>query len=271
MALRIGGIHSILAVVAFAASCAPAKTAARLEKKQAQPDYAALASGAKPGWIAENAFVDEEEESFHVYAVAACPIEDKDVCWKPPLLIQACRNRALAELAKAIGSTSQDVQDSALVTTASATIDHAVVNRGWYDGDRTLYAVAEQLRPKDAPKVNALVRSKLSGGATIPRLEESVRNGAKAALERSGVCRDPHRRSSYACCGRADTFCSDPTRFDAQLGGGKCKCGDFLPCLFDFRCLDREGKKKCLCQGAKCPCEGLNCKKGQTCGDGRCY
>jgi hypothetical protein len=263
--------YTIALAVPLMAACVPATTATRTSKKPAAPDKRALASGPRPDWIDKSAFADEGDDALHVYAVAACPVEEKEVCWRPPIMMQACRNRALGELAKAIGSTQQDVEANALTTTASATIDHAAVNRAWYDGDRTVYALAEQLRAKDAEGATGLPRAKAQGGASISKTEESVRLGGRAALKASGICEDAHKRSSFACCGGAEAFCSDATRYDAMTGAATCKCGAFKPCLFDFKCIERQGAKKCLCEGSKCPCEGLNCKKGQTCGDGRCY
>jgi hypothetical protein len=261
--------HGALALFILA-SCAPRATPTKPAKK-APVEAAARPSGPRPEWIDKSAFVEESDTALHVYAVAACPIDEKDVCWKPPILLQTCRNRALSELAKAIGETQQTVADHALATTASATIDQAAVNRGWFDGDRTIYAVAEQLRAKDAALPTPLPRASFAGGSPLPRLEESLREGARASLRRRGICEDPHQRPRFPCCGGADTFCSDRSRFDAELPGGRCKCGAGTPCLYDFKCTERQGQKKCICQGAKCPCDVFNCKKGQTCGDGRCY
>jgi hypothetical protein len=139
------------------------------------------------------------------------------------------------------------------------------VKLGWFDGRRTLYALAEievsRPLPAHAPK----------GGIPIARLESTIKDAARAHLEATGVCRDPYKRLEVACCGGAATFCSDPKRFDRGLPGGKCACGDGPPCHQDYLCEERQGSKKCICRGPSCPCEIRGCAAGQTCGDARCY
>jgi hypothetical protein len=217
-------------------------------------------------------FYDDQSGAPRLYAVAACPIDAKEEpCWRPPILIKACRNRALSELGKVVGTTSEQQSEEAASTTSTATIRRAEVNVGWYDGDKTIYALAEQSVSMDLVNAKSVAPLAPSGGVPLTRLESDVRSGARAHLDALGVCKDPYHRMEIKCCGGAETFCSDKSRFDAELPHGKCRCGESKPCLFDFKCSIKAGKSKCVCQGKKCPCDILNCKVGQTCGDGRCF
>ena len=94
-----------------------------------------------------------------------------------------------------------------------------------------------------------------------------ITTAERARFEAAGVCKDPHRRADFPCCGPVGEMCHDPARFDTQTPP-RCACGELgRPCLQDFAC---EGGR-CVCRGPACPCDILRCREGQTCGDGRCY
>lgn len=266
---------ALASVVAISICCVPTKAQKPAETAAAAaPAKLAPSSGERPAWVDVPAFVGESSEAeggLRAYAVATCAIDtDTDVCWKPQLLIQACRNRALSELGKALGHPREEISSEGSSVTSTATLRRAEAKVGWYDGERTIYVAAEKVEPSRA-SLGQLPRIAFLGGVPMARLESDLRVGSRAFLEASGVCADPHRRPSAPCCGAPDTFCADATRHDGKVAGGKCRCGEGPPCLYDFKCEVRASAHKCICQGPKCRCEILNCRRGQTCGDSRCY
>lgn len=193
-----------------------------------------------------------------IAAVGSETLPDAEPCWSSGVLLTAVRNRALNALAVELGQTPES-------EAAIATLKNAEVKTGWFDGRRTLYALAT------IPSDKALPAHTPTGGVPILQLATVIKDAARAHLDQLGSCRDPYRRLDVKCCGGAATFCSDTARFDRGLPGGKCACNDGPPCHHDFVCEERQGQKKCICRGASCPCEVRNCPLGQTCGDGRCY
>ena len=210
--------------------------------------------GSEPNWVAESLFSDPSEGV--TYAVGQQSIGEGPLaaCPKDTLLLKkaeaAARERMVA--AGVAGSEAR-----------SAEVRYAL-----FDGLGTLFVVAG-LRA-EAPEGTKHLAPK--GGAGGPATIEAARAALALEVARSGVCDDPHRRAELPCCGSASTFCSDPERFDQRNADGTCACGADTPCLHDFRCETRQGQKKCICRGERCPCAAMiKCKPGQTCEDGRCF
>jgi hypothetical protein len=253
----------IIVVLVFVFLVTSLMSCAVLEGKKTEP--VRKASVSKPAWVEAGKFVLSSTISGDSARVGAVGVEvapDGNPCWSSGVLLAAVKNRALAELAKTFDTTPDS-------EAAIALLSGATVNTGWFDGDRTLYALAVIEKPR--AEIPALSTVAVSGAVPIAQLEVSVREAGRAHLAEAGVCNDAHKRLSVACCGGAKTFCSDPARFDKGGPAGTCSCGGGDPCHQDYVCEERQGAKKCICRGASCPCEVRDCTSGQTCGDGRCY
>lgn len=138
-------------------------------------------------------------------------------------------------------------------------------------GERTIHVlVGAPLGPTTKVSVRADVVPP-TGGLAPEALVDALREANRAALDATGACSDPYKRKDLSCCGPIEMFCSDPKRFNVRGPNETCGCGGGPPCLFDFSCVAKAGAHQCECSGTKCPCEGLLCDRGETCGDGRCY
>lgn len=230
-----------------------------------EPAKKAAAAVTKPEWVSAGKFVVSSTvsaDSVRVGAVGSEVAPDGEPCWSSGVLLAAVKNRALAELAKTFDAAPES-------EAAIALLNGATVNTGWFDGDRTLYALATIEKPRG--EIPSLTSVEVKGGVPIAQLEVAVREAGRAHLAEVGVCNDPHKRLSVACCGGPKTFCSDAKRFDKAGAAGTCSCGGGDPCHQDYACEERQGAFKCICRGPECGCEVRGCAVGQTCGDGRCY
>ncbi len=210
--------------------------------------------GAEPNWVAESIFSDPSEGM--TYAVGRQPIDSAPLssCPKDSLLLKKAEAAARQQLLE-FGIQEADARSADL-------------RFAWFDGLGTLHVVAGL--KAEAPEGTKHLAPK--GGAAGPAAIEAARAAIALEVSRSGVCEDPHRRAEFPCCGPANTFCSDATRFDQKSPDGTCSCGAEAPCLHDFVCEARQGDKKCICRGDSCPCAPMiKCKPGQTCQDGRCF
>lgn len=230
-----------------------ALTACRLPA--ATPEAPRPKTQERPAWVGWTTFT----EAGMSYGVGQAKIETEG-CWEPALLIGAAVNRARAALAPEL---AQGPEDQRRVRLAKLERSEPVV--GWFDGERTVYTM-----------VGISTSTTGRTGAPPPgvpplQLADRLRAHNLAELNRHGACQDPYRRESLPCCGPIKTFCSDPLRYDVKGSNGVCGCGSGPPCLNDFQCQDRGGKKQCRCAGNKCPCGILKCDLGETCQEGRCF
>jgi hypothetical protein len=256
----------VFAGAAAGASCAvwQSLTEPAGSSKPAAGGGAASGAGAsggppRPAWVDKSAFRDERA-SERVYGVGVYEIaRSDDSCPSSGQMLAAAQNRGRVEIGKLLTSTSTSF--------SAAVLDGSMPEVGWLDGDKRVYVLMKLAWPA----VRSSSAAASFEGSPLAELKDKLARANRAAINGSPSCKDPYKRSSVACCGKPENFCSDDTRFDRQLTNGTCRCGDGAPCLSDFKCGARAGKKECLCQGPKCPCTILNCKPGQTCADGRCF
>jgi hypothetical protein len=242
-------------------------------------DQPAPSAPARPAWTQKSVFLAPSLKEAAVYGVGVYEIDRKqEICGSADKMVAAAENRGRAEIGKYLKTITESSAGSS--TTASMQVlRSASAQLGWFDGDRTFYVLVKLPWVGGHPPSDPKSELEPTGGTAVLPLKDTVAASNKSALDQTGICQDPHKRMTLACCGKPDTFCSDPSRFD-KTNGKICRCGDALPCLYDFKCSTRgatkdagpsTGPKQCLCAGPKCPCEMLNCKAGQTCQDGRCF
>jgi hypothetical protein len=237
--------HTALITIASLAACKLPSMA---------PERPKAAPIDRPSWIGKTTFTDP----LGIYGVGKVEIEAKG-CWEPTLLVGAARNRARAALAPEIEKQSDDQK-----TVRLAKLEGSEPISTWFDGQTTIYALV------GIPTGTSAIDGERGGVRSVEMIDKLKRHNL-AALEASGACGDGHRRSELPCCGPLKTFCSDPKRFDLRGPDQTCACGKSAPCLYDFACQDRQGTKKCRCDGPKCPCGILKCDRGEVCEDGRCF
>lgn len=245
---RFGMLVLLLLLASCRSGGEPTMAARSMENADPHPP------GAEPNWVHEDLFYDPSEGISYAVGRASMGAEALTACPKDSLLLKRAEAAARERL------TSLALSPEA--------VRGAEVRLAWFDGRGGLYVVAGA--SVEAPEGTKHLAPK--GGAAGPAAIEAARAAIALELRRSGVCADPHRRAEFPCCGSAKTFCSDPTRFDRTNEDGTCACGEHEPCLHDFRCEARQGEKKCICRGARCPCAPMiQCKDGQTCQNGRCF
>lgn len=245
---RLGSLLLLLLLVGCRTAGEPPAPVRTLENADPYP------AGAPPNWVGEDLVFDPSEGT--LYAVGRQVIGSQPLaeCPKDTLLLKRAEATARERL-----SAAQLPPEA---------VRAAELRLAWFDGLGTLYVVVATSVPAPQGAKHLAPR----GGAGGPAAVEAARAAIALELRRSGVCEDPHRRGSFPCCGSAKTFCADPTRFDRKSESGTCQCGEFEPCLHDFRCEERQGSKKCICRGERCPCSPMiKCKEGQTCQEGRCF
>lgn len=228
------------------------------------------ATGPQPAWITKETFTARREGLVFGYGVGKVELDEATLagCWDARLMIKAAENRGRAALAQLYSGVDPTATPGKEVDLGQLGLAEAEL--GWYDGARTLWVLVRAPTPQ-GKKLPPPEPSAPDGGLPPEGLIEALRAANQATLEAEGKCSDPHLRSTLPCCGLPEAFCSDPSRYDTQAADGTCSCGGAAPCLFDFTCGERNGERRCLCNGPKCPCEVRNCNRGETCGDGRCY
>jgi len=212
----------------------------------------------RPSWVESAPFVISNEDKIKLYATGSAPVPNEGACPDPPRLIEVAVNRARAALLRGQANGSDF---------ASGTVGGVESVAAWFDGNETVHVLLSMpvdAAPKDAGESTL---ESLTGDRPLA-IGIRILEDARTRLEATGACKDPTRRAALPCCGPPDEMCHDKTRFDTTAPATKkCTCGTSAPCLDDFRCQ----AGKCVCKGAKCPCDILNCKDGQQCGDNRCY
>src|SRR5262245_50121963 len=131
----------------------------------------------RPAWVNEHAFAIS---STVTAGVGAESVEATEPCWSSGVLLQAARNRALAELAKVFDAAPES-------EAAIALLKGAEVKVGWFDGEHTLYMLATL--PKEPPPHLKTLAVAPSGGDPIAKLEASLKDAARAHLASTGVCK----------------------------------------------------------------------------------
>lgn len=262
--VRGGMRHAAVGLLLFIGSCA-LFSGPRQEEKERQP-----AKPAAPAWTAKKRFYEEENGLYRLYGVGELdlPKIEKGECPAPHLLANSALGRARAQIAAMVDG-ARSVYAGREVSAAELLGSEPAM--GWYDGERTIFVAAKLETSTAPPSLDQLERHSPNGGVAAAKVVDAVKSAMLAKLDATGVCRDPHRRMKNKCCGPAERFCSDPTRYSRKLGPDTCACGNQRPCLYDFVCEPADKGNRCVCRGPKCPCTILNCKEGQTCGDGRCY
>lgn len=221
----------------------------------AAPEATKPKGPAPPAWVGRTTFT----EGGTSYGVGQAKVEAQG-CWEPGLLIGAAVNRARAALGPELAQGPEEERRLRLTK-----LERSEPLVGWFDGDRTVYTlvgISTSTAGRTGPPPE---------GVPPLQLADRLRAHNLAELNREGACSNPHRRADLPCCGPLKTFCTDPTRYDVKGSNGVCGCGSAAPCLYDFLCQDRGGKKQCRCAGNKCPCGILKCDPGETCQDGRCF
>lgn len=241
-------------------SCVTPGAPAGSTESASVPPIPPTPTGPRPGWVDLQSFVESSTAGAAIYGVGQAELETAPGCWDLGLLFKTAENRARHALLKL--TSGDETPDGAL--------RGVTIERGWFDGEKVLFVLARVLRENEAPPPKAIELSP-TGGVHPRALADAVKTRNRAVLEVSGACDDAHRRAGLTCCGELATFCSDARRYDRAGPGGTCACGKEKPCLYDFECQARSGEQRCVCNGARCPCEILNCRPGQVCGDGRCY
>lgn len=260
-----GGMrHATVGLLVFLGACALFSRPKQQEKKP-EP-----AKPAAPAWTSKKRFYEQEGDVYRLYGVGEIhlPKIEKGDCPAPHLVANSALGRARAQIA-AIIDGARSVYAGREVSAAELLGSEPAM--GWYDGERTIFVAAKLETSTAPPSLEELERHTPEGGVAAGKVVDTVKAAMMAKLDATGVCKDPHRRMKNKCCGPAERFCSDPTRFSRKLGPNTCACGNQRPCLYDFVCESSDKGNRCTCRGPKCPCTILNCKKGQTCGDGRCY
>lgn len=251
---------ALLGWCCLSAACAAAAPTATTTAPSAAVEIVAAASGEKPAWLDRAPFAETSSGAARIYGVGMLEVAVADLgtsCWDAGHAVKTAANRALAAIARIEqGRPTGEMQ-----------LEGAIAVSAWYDGAGKLYVLAAHRAPvskaKDVPAVTVVP----GGGSSLNAVASHLRTENRRLLEASGQCRDPAKRPSLPCCGRADELCEDNKRFDTQPAPGRCLCGKSAPCGFDFLCE----KGRCVCRGPSCACDVLKCKVGQACADGRCF
>lgn len=209
----------------------------------------------RPAWVHQEPFAVTTASVARAYATAHAPLPGGSECADATSVLTTATNRARATLVRALSGE------------ASGTIAGLEAVSAWLD---TPAGVVHVLVAAPVPAGTAALRPGDRAWTTGERASgvvARITTAERARFEAAGVCKDPHRRADFPCCGPVAQMCHDPARFDSHTPP-RCACGELgRPCLHDFAC---EGGR-CVCRGAACPCDILRCREGQTCGDGRCY
>ena len=209
----------------------------------------------RPAWVHQEPFAVTTASVAWSYATAHAPLPGGSECADASSVLTTATNRARAVLIRALSGEAAGTLAGLEAVSAwldrPAGVVHVLVAAPTPSG-------AAALRPGD----RAWTTGERASGVVA-----RITTAERARFEAAGVCKDPHRRADFPCCGPVGEMCHDPARFDTQTPP-RCACGELgRPCLQDFAC---EGGR-CVCRGPACPCDILRCREGQTCGDGRCY
>lgn len=249
---------ALLAGAALAAAC-PRFSAPVTAPPAAAPAADAVPDAPRPAWVGREPFAITSSTATRVYASGQAPLPGGDTCADPGRVLEIAAGRARAAIVRAVDG------DGAVVT---GTIIGAESVAAWFDSasGQAHLLVGAPVRLRAGAPVAPGEAAWLDGERPTAASARII-TAERARLDAAGLCKDPHRRAEFPCCGPVDQMCHDPARFDQQVPP-RCACGDNRgPCLQDFACESGQ----CVCRGAACPCDILKCKVGQTCGDGRCY
>lgn len=259
MACVTRSLPAALALLLSAAGCTilpPGSTGAAPAPASADP--APIEDAPRPPWVHHAPFsLTSSAAGARVFATAHAPLPGGNDCADAQRVLEIAASRARSEVIRAIEGEG---------AVAAGTLQGAETVAAWLDRPGGAVHVLVAAPSRSADRVPAGEPS-WAEGERPSGVSARIITAERARFDAAGVCKDPHRRADFPCCGPVDQMCHDPARFDTQVPP-RCACGENrAPCLQDFACESGQ----CVCRGSACPCDILKCRVGQTCGDGRCY
>ena len=118
--------------------------------------------GTPPTWLEKGSFYQKTREGLVLYGVGVLVLEE-NTCPDSSTIMSAASNRARAELSKLAGIIQQ--RTGKLVATSTESMSTNVrANEAWFDGDRTVYVLAEVDVPGETAGIEDTKTDRPSGG-----------------------------------------------------------------------------------------------------------